>query len=279
MPNPGHPTRTFRPTAEALEERTLPAALFVLDFTPDRIPGEARQADAFAEAFRSPRGPRRFLDFNRNGRVNAADARLAAARVGERVNELLHGFDIQIHLGDVGRDTRLGQRLLRQGNQSGTPTYVIYLGGKSFDGDVGTFGEAYQAPEGFNLPYYGFAFTGNMARWYRFNEPGADPESFAADVAATAVHEFAHMLGLGHPEGSLPGDTNILNHAVDFHNADFPDRVYERVVLYDATLRRTQGPQNPRQEMLASLAGQPAFSPRGLRYSNGVGERPRGRHD
>jgi hypothetical protein len=279
MTAPGRLSRTFRPTAEALEERALPTALLVLDFTPDRIAGEARQADAFAAAFRRPRGPRRFLDFNRDGRVTCADAVLAAARVGERVNELLSGFDVQINAGDLGRDSRLGQRLLRQGNRAGTPTYVIYLGGESFDGDVGTFGEAYQAPEGFNLPYYGFAFTGNMARWYRFNDPDTAPESFAADVAATAVHEFAHLLGLGHPEGSLPGDTSILNHAADFHSADFPDRIYTRVVLYDATLRRTHGPQNPRQEMLASLAGQPAFSPRGLRYSNGVTEPRRGRHD
>jgi hypothetical protein len=257
MPAPGRLTRTFRPTAEALEERTLPTALFVLDFTPDRIPGEARRTAAFADAFRRPRGPRRFLDFNRDGRVNGADAVLAAARIGERANELLRGFDIQINAGDLGRDTRLGQRLLRQGNRAGTPTYVIYLGGESFDGDVGTFGEAYQAPEGFNLPYYGFAFTGNMARWYRFNDPGAEPESFAADMAATAVHEFAHLLGLGHPEGSLPGDTSILNHAADFRSGRLSRTAF--MLGWCCTTRHCGGRTGPEPAPGdAGLAGRPA---------------------
>lgn len=276
---PGRPHRTFRPALEALEQRSLPAALLVLDFTPDRIPGEADRADAFTAAFRRLRGPRRFLDFTRDGRVTRADATLAAARIGERVNELLRGFDIQIHLGDVGRDTGLGQRLLRDSPRTGQPTYVLYVGGESFDGNLGTFGEAYQAPEGFNLPYYGFAFAGGMAAWYRRNDPHADPDTFAADVATTTVHEFAHLLGLGHPEGVSRGDTNILNHTADLRSVEFPDRLYAQVVLYDATLRRMHGPQNPRQEMLVSLAGQPAFDPRGLRYSNGAREPRRGRHD
>lgn len=272
------PPHRFHPTAEPLEDRTLPASLLVLDFTPDRIPGEARQADAFAEVFRTPLPQtRRFLDFNRDGRVNMRDARLAAHRVAERVTELLRGLDIQVQIGDIGRDTSLGRRMLRQGNRSGTPTYVLYLGGVSFDGDEATFGEAFQAPVGYNLPYYGFAFTGGMARWYRTYRRTADPESFADDAAATTVHEFAHMLGLGHPQDVQPGDTNILNHAADFRRAEFPDRLYLQVVLYDSDLRKTTGPQNPREELLISLAGQPAFSPRGLRYSRSAQQPRQGR--
>lgn len=271
---------SFRPEVERLEDRALLTSVFVLDFSPDRIPGEQRQAEAFVEAFRGPQARRRrFLDFNRNGRVTVRDAGLGAAKIVERAAVYLRGLDIALVWGDLGGRSRLGVRSLRQGAANGTPTHVIYLGGTSFDGDTATLGEAYQAPAGFNLSHYGFAFTRNIVRLFEVGARFAPPEDFAGEVAQTAVHEFAHLLGLGHPEGTFPGELSIMNHDVDFRQATFPDRPYERVVLYDSVLTRTVGPQNPMEELRLSLAGQPLFSPAGLRYSNRPGEGRRGSHD
>jgi hypothetical protein len=276
----------FRPEVEPLEDRTLLSNFLVVDFNPDRIPGERKRAEAFTRPFgrRIDGHTPRFLDFNHDRRVSAAD-------IGPAVNEILldtaaylAGFDVVVVPGDVGRNTNLGQRLLHLGYVTGNPTYVVYVGGLDFDVSAEEtrlqifpppFGESFQAPVGFNLQYYAFAFFTTMVVWYQANRPGATPEQFAQDVALTVVHEFGHLLGLGDTlQGPVTGpDNSIMSRFVDPNSATFPDRVYRDVQLtatgWDASF--LDGPQNLAAEVRASLQGQPAFSTAGLFYANESG--------
>jgi len=261
----------IRPEVESLEGRPLLSNILVVDFNPDRISGENRRA----EAFMSPFGRRinghspRFLDFNHDGRVSAGDLGAATDQVLLRTARYLTGFDVVVVPGDVGRNTNLGQRLLHLGYVTGNPTYVLYVGGRAFDGSADNFGEAFQAPVGFNYQYYAFAYSTTMAEWYQAHRPDATPEEFAQDLALTVAHEFAHLLGLGHPVNSLPDDNSIMNGQVDPNSAVFPDRMYPQVTLYGPDQNPFIGPQSPAAELRASLQGQPAFSTAGLFYSTG----------
>jgi hypothetical protein len=267
--------RGVRPVVEPLEDRTLPTNLIFLDFTPDKVPGEARRPDSFISGFhlRGPHGHTpTFLDFNHDGKVNGADAVLAYQDILVDMAHYYAGFDAIVTGGDLGRNTQLGWDWHLMGQTvPDLHVYVMYVGGMSFDGDIGTFGESYQAPPGFNLEWYAFDFSSSMIRWYMQNNPTAAPEQFAQDVALTAAHETGHMLGLGHVFANPPGDTNIMNYNADPATANIPDRVYPLIELRDINLNPVWGPQNPAQEVRDSLAGQPAYPTAGLTYTTGGG--------
>jgi hypothetical protein len=267
-----HPSRGVRPGVEVLEDRTLPSNVLLIDFSPDRLPRESQRPGSFAAGFLAQaadgRTPR-FLDFNHNGKVNGADVNLAVQEIVQRVRAYFAGYDLSVQWGDVRRNTQLGRRERIVSREAAAPNhvYVIYVGGMAFDGTAGTFGEAYQAPVGYNLEYYGYAFSTSMIRWYERNDPSAQPERFAADVGTTVAHEFGHLLGLGHVFGNPPGDPNPMNYNVDPLTGYFPDAVYPQIELRDTSLNPYWGPQDPAAEIRASLAGQPAYDTRGLIYS------------
>jgi hypothetical protein len=257
---------------EALEDRTLPSNVLLIDFSPDRMPRETQQPGTFASGFQVHTGNGRspgFLDFDHNGKVNRADVNLAVREIVQRVQAYFTGYDVSVQWGDVGRNTQLGRRERVVSRDAASPEhlYVVYLGGMAFDGSRGTFGEAYQAPVGDNLEYYAFAFSTSMIRWYQRNLPSASPERFAADVGTTVAHEFGHLLGLGHVLGNPPGDPNPMNYNVDPLTGYFPDTVYPQIDLRDTSLDPYWGPQDPAAEIRASLAGQPAYDTTGLIYS------------
>jgi hypothetical protein len=257
----------------------------VVACNPDRILGDRQRAEPFTRPFgrRLDGHTPRFLDFNHDGRVSAADVGPAVQQILLDTAAYLAGFDVVVVPGDVGRNTNLGQRLLHLGYVTGNPTYVVYVGGLDFDTTpedtklqlFPTFGASFQAPVGFNLQDDAFTYFTTMAVWYQANRPGATPEQFAQDAALTVVHEFGHLLGLGDTlQGPVTGDDNsIMTRFVAPNRATFPDRVY-RDVQWTATGRDApflDGPQNPAAEVHASLQGQPAFSTAGLFSSNDRG--------
>src|SRR5262249_2763187 len=212
----------FRPQVESLEGRTLLSNFLVVDFNPDRIPGELKRAEPSTRPFgrRIDGHTPRFLDFNHDGRVSAADVAPAVKQILLDTAAYLAGFDVVVVPGDVGRNTNLGQRLLHLGDVTDNPTYVVYLGVLDFAVSAAehrlrifprAFGASFQAPVGFNLQYYALAYFTTMVVWYQANRPGATPEQFAQDAARTVVHEFGHLLGLGDTlQGPVTGADNSI---------------------------------------------------------------------
>jgi hypothetical protein len=252
-----------------------------VDFTPDLRAHPGPKLASFASAFdiRNPNGrPPHFLDFDHDGRVNRADMRLMAQEIVRLSAHYYAGFDLSFESGDVGVDTHLGRSTL-QDHAPSDHVYVMYVGGTSFDGDPNTFGESFQAPVGYNLEnFYGFVHFTTIVHWYMTNSPHADPETFAFDVAETVAHETGHLLGLGHVRGNPIGDTNIMNYNSIPETANIPDQLYPQIDLRDTNFNSFWGPQNPAQEVRASLAGQPGFPTTGLVYATGASSTP-GRRD
>lgn len=269
-----------RPTVEALEDRTLLSNILLIDFSPDRLPHERQHLAPFVSGMKLTNAngrALRFLDFDHDGTVNRADISQMAQAVVQRVQTYFNGYDLNIEWGGLGKNTQLGLRTRLSAEDSPVPdhVYVIYVGGVSFDGSIGTFGEAYQAPVGYNLEYYAYAFSESMIRWYRNNLPFAAPQHFANDLGTTVAHEFGHLLGLGHVAGNPPGDPNPMNYNSDPDTAYFPDVTYPAIQLRDSNLDAYWGPQDPAAEIRASLAGQPAYDPSGLIYSVTPGSTPK----
>jgi hypothetical protein len=261
-----------RPSVEVLEERTLLSNILLVDFSPDWLPHEGRRLPPFSHGFqiRNAHGrPFRFLDFDHDGRVNGNDVRLMAQAIVQRVDTYFAGYDLTIESGDLGKNTQLGLRTRQIALDAATPehVYVIYVGGVAFGGDISTFGEAYQAPVGYNLEYYAYAFSESMIRWYQQNLRSASPQEFANDLGTTVAHEFGHLLGLGHVLGNPLGDPNPMNYNANPDTAYFPDATYPQIELRDTNLNAYWAPQDPAAEIRASLAGQPAYDTTGLIYN------------
>ena len=170
--------RSFRRLRlEHLEARRLLANQVLIDFTPDTIAGEY-QVGRFLELFDGSMvsNANRFLNYNSDNVVDAADAQLAAKKIGNRVTTLLKDFADESDVGlqvlyttnlTAAGDPGLGERKLAAGQDSSrNNTYVIYVGSDAPVANSTDLGFAHQAFQGENNEFYGFVLrTASRSFW------------------------------------------------------------------------------------------------------------------
>src|SRR5262245_24351185 len=259
---------------EALEGRVLPANHLLIDFSPDAVPNESWQPASFANVFnlRYTNGyAPAFLDFNQDGYVGRADVNPGAQAIANRVAQFLQTFDVKVWYGDAQSNTNLGWQWFNWGQQSSDQVFVMYAGGIRQNGDTNILGEAYQPAVGYVNEYYAYTYTTSLALYYMNYWSRATPAQFVDKVAQTIVHEFGHLVGLGHVYGNPVGDPNVMNYNSNASTAYVPDAWYQYIQQYDNRRNEYWGWQNPAQELRASLRGEPNYSYyfRGL-YSHSV---------
>lgn len=248
---------------EALEGRELPANYLLIDFTPDAVPNERWQPASFAAAFglRYANGTApAFLDFNHDGYVGSYDVGPGAQAIANRVAQYFQQFDIQVWFGDVQSNTNLGMQWLNYGQQSSDEVFVMYTGGIRQDGNTNILGEAFQPAVGYVNEYYAYTYATSVVRSFMNYWPGATTSQFVDKMAQTIVHEFGHLVGLGHVYGNPAGDPNVMNYNANASNAYIPDAWYQYIQQYDNYRNEYWGWQNPAQELRASLRGEPNYA-------------------
>lgn len=250
---------------EGLEDRLMPANYLILDFTPDT--GGQNFASTFDLRYSNGYAPS-FMDMNGDRRITMTDVQLAASYITGRVQTMLRGFNIQVGYGDVTTANGFGTSWLRWGvARPQDQVFVMYFGGWSGQDTTQNFvtGLSPQAPYGYNNETYGRVFSSSLAWALMPGYNSITPSRFINEAAATTVHEFGHLLGLGHViSGDQNPSNNVMNYGMNANVAGVPNRVY-LAKLYDArTGRAYSGYQNPAYEMALSLAGQPGYAKFGV---------------
>ena len=244
---------------EALEARDLMANYLLLDFSPDAIQGERYQAGPFVESFtlRYDNGyAPAFLDMDADGYITENDVDVASVAIANRTAAYLQGFDVGVWYGDVWSDTGVGLQWLNWGLQNPSEqVFVMYVGGWSFF--PGALGVGYQPREGYNHEYYAFTFATETTAFFMVNQPWITPWQYVEEMARIVVHEFGHLVGLGHVYNNPPGDVNIMNYRANPATAQIPNSWYPQIELWNQSGQQYWGWQNPAQELYASLQGQP----------------------
>ncbi len=139
-----------------------------------------------------------------DGTLSLTDAIVTKRYIVSAVQYLLKGLPVQ-----VKRTTDGWGELQRSKAVPSRNTYVLFVGSDWQDnqGRFNATGRAYQAPQGENNEWFAYAYAGNIARQMLnkqlvHNSSGQD---FLWNVAATVVHEFGHLAGLGHPGRKVSG--------------------------------------------------------------------------
>ncbi len=240
------------PSIESLESRDLLSAVLVLDFSPDKVPGEPYRPAPFARVFQGqPTGSATGLDVNHNGRLDRQDASLLARQIAVQTRVKVAHFGVRVVGGDVLQDTNLGQRWLARGRANPHLLVdVVYVGGFDKGHDPSTLGYGYQAPVNRNFETYGYVFSQPIWYW----EKTAPTSILALELACDSVHEWGHLIGLGHP------NTDTIDNVMDFQTVDrdvnqatFPNRRIRTELFPSNHSFPFFGWQNPAREIAASL--------------------------
>lgn len=262
--------RRFSPRVEALEDRlVLTRTLLVVDFSQDTglrplAPATGFNGHAFADTFRTtdPNGNvPGFLDFNGDGRVDAADVAPAAQAIVSDVSAYFAPFQgehVTVEGLDVGQDTGAGRALLRRGIDSKSlQVFVVYVGGAEFNPLI--FGRSVQAAKGFNFEGYARVYPEAIAGFLENGLSPVTPARFAGYVASSVAHELGHLLGLGHPVDSASETDSVMDPARQRGQDGFVDSSYPATLVERQGAERIPviGQQDPFRELVRSFRGQP----------------------
>ncbi len=231
------------PGVQELDSRDLLARMvLVLDFTPDRIPGQHYRPTSFLSD----------LYHQTDGliHINPSQALTLAKKIAADTKAKLAPFNVTVVWGDLFSNTQLGQRWLARGRAHPNLTVdVQYVGGVINDGDYNVLGESYQAPVGTNLETFGYTFAG---AYLAGSDSSLTLNRAALDLSNTAIHEWGHLIGLAHPRIDTPN--NLMDAYASDTNplASFP----HHPIVTDELERRDgsmyTGLQNPAHEIRIS---------------------------
>ncbi len=135
-----------------------------------------------------------------DGTLDRSDAVVIRNWTVRYLRRIFKEFDVDVILGSRGFD-----RLTKSTRNESEDTYVIFVGGDFTRSNGGRpLGRTQQAPVGENNEYFGWVYAGNIADNMRMNRTfhNDDGRDLAWNIAASAAHEYGHMLGLGHPSVS-----------------------------------------------------------------------------
>jgi predicted Zn-dependent protease len=245
---------------ETLEAREVPASVgvvkqAVLDFDGEALVTAAEFAQGHwslpsqsLSSFRGmfAAGAPAFLDVNKNGVINGADADLA---IGQIVSKVLHDYDpyhVQIFMGD--QDTH--QAKLTDADK-GDVIVLITGGDGTFAGHGNAFGVAPHADTGNTREEITFVFGGAIL------DASSSLNDFVNRMARTVSHEMGHCFGLEHITNTNVTDAqthHLMSVPVDINgDGDKSDagegvRDFSRDFGFqDISFNTEEGPQNAHQ--------------------------------
>ncbi len=268
---------------QQLEDRRVMTNYLLLDWSPDNIQGELTRG-GFEEAFDIVRNANglapAFLDYDGNRLIEQSDISSMAVGVRERVQQLLAGYPVEVIDGDFLQQSNWGLNGLLWGmDRPQDNVFTMYVGGWSGKDTqaFSTFGEAFQPPVGYVNEYYAMTYPTSIANWMNNGNPNATAQDFINKNAQTIVHEFGHLLGVGHVWGNAEGDANLMNYSADPATSYLPNAEYPFIELHDGQNNEYWGRQNPALEAWNSLSYEPVYTGYfGRVYRS---ENPHGDHD
>jgi Ca2+-binding RTX toxin-like protein len=207
--------------AEVLETREVPASVGVIKQAVLDFDGDFVTAGQFSEggwslpsqtvsSFRGmfTAGAPAFMDANKNGVINGADADLVISKIHVKVMQDYDPYHVQVFLGD--QDTH--QAKLTDADK-GDVMILVNGGNGAFTGHD-SFGVAPRVDIGNTHDEMAFVFGGTI------KNASSSLDDFVNRVARTVSHEMAHTFGLDHLSTATGTDAQT-HHLMEVDNRDF----------------------------------------------------------
>lgn len=229
---------------EALEAREVPATVgaikeAVIDFDGDFVTAAQFQQGSWnlpsqsVSSFRGmfAAGAPTFLDADKNGVVNQADATIAINKILAKVQKDYDPYHITVFAGD--QDTFQGKLT---DSDRGDVMILVNGGDGAFTGHADAFGVAPRVDVGNTRDEMAFVFGGTIRNAAR------SLDDFVNRVARTVSHEMGHTFGLAHIT-TAPTSEPQSHHLMEVNDRDFT----RDMGFQDVAFNTDSGVQNSHQ--------------------------------